>query len=77
MATSLPCTSFQPWALVLHPFSPGHPLGLDPVFFQLGVVDKLHGWGDWFLRIFVVPVKFSLCAHQVHNGFPNVCFIYR
>jgi hypothetical protein len=31
------------------------------------------GGGDRFLRIFVVPVKFSLCAHQVHNGFPNVC----
>jgi len=26
----------QPWALVFHPFSLGHPLGLDLVFFQLG-----------------------------------------
>ncbi len=28
--------------------------------------------GNRVLWIFVVPIKFSLCSHQVHNGFPNV-----
>jgi len=36
MGKKLALHILQPWALVLHPFSPGHPLGLDPVFSQLG-----------------------------------------
>ncbi len=34
-------------------------------------MDRLR-WGNRVLWIFVVPIKFSLCSHQVHNGFPNV-----
>jgi hypothetical protein len=46
------------------------PPRLRPSFFSnYGVVDRLRG-GYRFLWIFVVPIMFSLCPHQVHNGFP-------
>ncbi len=47
------------------------PLGLHLIYSNWGVVDRLRR-GNRVLWIFVVPIKFSLCSHQVHNGFPNV-----
>jgi hypothetical protein len=69
-ASSLPCTSFRtgPWYFI-H-FLQAIPR-LRPSFFQTWVVDKPR-WGNRVLWIFVVPIKFSLCSHQVHNGFPNM-----
>jgi hypothetical protein len=66
----------QPWALVLHRFSPGHPLGLDLGFFQIA------GWWIVFVGLIgfcgflLFPSSSQWVPQRVssRNSFCPICF---